>query len=79
MECLICLKKISDSYDPCYKVCGHYSNFCMVCLNKWREKNNSCPLCRKKYLKNKHKFKFSHPIKELIWVCSSKINIKDLN
>jgi hypothetical protein len=44
-ECMICLDLIKDSIDPIVVLkCLH--QYHQECLEKWRYKNNSCPLCK---------------------------------
>ena len=41
-ECIICLEKIED--EEYQLVCSHI--FHKECINKWQNKNPSCPICR---------------------------------
>jgi hypothetical protein len=41
--CSICLEILSDNI---LLDCNH--SFCGNCINKWKEKNNNCPICRSK-------------------------------
>lgn len=44
MECAICYYKIKW-YNKKTLYCGH--QFHRKCINKWLEKQNKCPFCRK--------------------------------
>lgn len=48
IECSICLE---NNFDEIGKLdCSH--EFCSNCINKWLEKNNSCPMCRREQFIN---------------------------
>jgi len=42
IECPICYTKITDEYLT--TPCSH--SFCVSCITKWYETNNTCPYCR---------------------------------
>ncbi|VVU94462.1 Ring finger domain [seawater metagenome] len=44
MECTICLQELNN---PEKLECNH--TFCQTCIQKWNEKNSTCPLCRKSF------------------------------
>jgi len=53
VDCSICFLPIGASRNYYYK-CQH-GEFCKLCLEKWRDKHNNCPICRaepKKNIKN---------------------------
>lgn len=41
-ECVICYNK---TIEPIFLNCGH--DFCKKCIDKWLERHNTCPICRK--------------------------------
>ncbi len=44
--CAICLETIKDKCIPTELECSHC--YCYVCIYRWKNKNNNCPICRKK-------------------------------
>ena len=54
VDCNICFFPIGATRNYYYK-CKH-GEFCKLCLEKWRDKHNNCPICRaepkKKYKKS---------------------------
>tara|TARA_Y100001933_G_C18508235_1_gene359583 strand:- start:95 stop:382 length:288 start_codon:yes stop_codon:yes gene_type:complete len=44
MECPICFEEITEKKNMKKTICGH--KFCKECIEEWREKESSCPLCR---------------------------------
>jgi hypothetical protein len=57
VDCSICFFPIGATRNYYYK-CQH-GEFCKLCLEKWRDKHNNCPICRadskKKYKKSLRK------------------------
>lgn len=51
MDCPVCLKKVEDYIKT---KCNHF--FCKICLDKWLDIKNTCPMCREE-LKDKNKLK----------------------
>jgi len=49
--CSICYN--SNELNGKMDACNHF--FCLSCLLSWSEKNNHCPLCRKKFYQVIHK------------------------
>ena len=47
VECIICHELADNVHQT--SCCGN--TVCLQCTNKWKEKNNSCPQCRKQPLK----------------------------
>ncbi len=43
MDCPVCLKKVEDYIKT---KCNHF--FCKICLDKWLDIKNTCPMCREK-------------------------------
>lgn len=43
-QCSICLDTVRTSGDSLSLDCGH--RYHVFCINKWKENNESCPLCR---------------------------------
>jgi len=41
MDCPICLQEIKNSFQL---ECMH--SFCQICINIWKDKSNTCPVCR---------------------------------
>lgn len=78
-ECTICYchKNVRERHET---KCGHV--FCKTCINKWTEKNDTCPICRCKIVESlidRLYNKYKHPtsiqelmnsIRELITICS---------
>jgi hypothetical protein len=56
VDCNICFFPIGATRNYYYK-CKH-GEFCKLCLEKWRDKHNNCPICRadakKKYKKKSY-------------------------
>ena len=50
VECPICKGLVEES-KTITTDCAH--QFCYSCLDKWEEKNNSCPMCRKELFQQK--------------------------
>ena len=53
MECSICTEELplrcftyNNPIDLFRTSCGH--NFHVACISRWCQKNNTCPICRKK-------------------------------
>ena len=42
MQCCVCIEDIKTDLHTTY--CGH--RFHTRCLNNWKEKNKTCPICR---------------------------------
>lgn len=43
-DCPICLEPIYKNQIKTLKSCGHYFHY--VCVDRWLEKNDKCPMCR---------------------------------
>ena len=43
-KCSVCIENIKKGQDQQLLNCGH--KFCASCINKWLERNASCPICR---------------------------------
>ena len=44
-ECIICLCELTNARDITKTKCGHYYH--NHCIQEWKKKSNTCPLCRK--------------------------------
>lgn len=60
-KCGICLQLFSD---PTTLSCNH--TFCRSCINNWKNKNNTCPLCRKYITDYKSDKKIQNQIYDLV-------------
>ncbi|CAI2375460.1 unnamed protein product [Moneuplotes crassus] len=49
-ECVICLDSIEGQVSICLVDCGH--RYHQECINKWIEKDDNCPICRRKIIKH---------------------------
>lgn len=50
-QCQICFGKMPKNKTKRY-TCNH-QEFCNKCINKWKKKNDTCPLCRAKSTEKK--------------------------
>ncbi len=50
-QCQICFGKMPKNKTKRY-TCNH-QEFCNKCINKWKKKNDTCPLCRSKSTEKK--------------------------
>lgn len=50
-QCQICFGKMPKNKSKRY-TCKH-QEFCNKCINKWKKKNDTCPLCRSKSIEKK--------------------------
>jgi hypothetical protein len=50
-QCQICFGKMPKKKTKRY-TCNH-QEFCNKCINKWKKKNDTCPLCRAKSIEKK--------------------------
>ena len=48
-DCSICLEKLNK--NKVYLNCSHY--FHKDCINKWKTRNNTCPICRTRIIQIK--------------------------
>ena len=64
-ECSICLKKYNN--DKVYLNCNH--SFHRECINNWKERNDTCPICRKRIIKINEAFN----IKKFIFISIASI------
>jgi hypothetical protein len=51
-ECVICLGEISSKDKASLDGCSH--SFCFDCIKKWGNITNSCPMCKKQFVKILH-------------------------
>ena len=67
--CIVCQETL---YNPTNLTCGH--TFCLICIEKWLETENICPICRKYVdkLNLSKNYIVSSIIDELEVVCNNK-------
>ncbi|CAG9311674.1 unnamed protein product [Blepharisma stoltei] len=47
-RCLICLEPLENLIKVSLDTCGH-NQFCIICITRWSEITNKCPLCNERY------------------------------
>ena len=69
---LLCIFCQDTFYDPTRLGCGH--TYCKECISKWKKSNTTCPICRKKIVKNQisQDIIANNIINDLIVTCNNK-------
>lgn len=74
MKCTICYERIKDNSIKLDCQCNYYYH--KTCIEKWKNRSNTCPLCRKSIDKRKNNITnnisnnitFMNPITEIYYV-----------